>query len=362
MEESLKIYEKTIAKKHSFGWTPKFEEEFKTNLNDKLFISLAEKTFESLNWDLAYKNDKTIEAKRKENSFGIEKWTETISITYSHGKVLVKSESLGNEIWDNGRNSKRVKLFIHAFKETEKSFDKESLNKLEIEIDRKNNWDDYIVPENLPKPNKTKKPNFIIPLIGGLIFSILLAFIIAEISIHVIYVIGLFEFLAGLAIAFSLKYLIKISNFTEFQKLQYLLIGMIILLYFLNQYFQYEIILRENDYERIGFFEFIKLSLEEGLIIKKTNTGWIGLVISWILQLIITYYVALSKLISNISLYQLERIPKEVLDFAFYHFVKEKSEKEIRYELSKKGWSEKQNQDEVFEAVVAISTVQELTR
>lgn len=362
MEESLKIHEKTISRKHSFGLTPKFEEEFRTTLNEKVFLPIAEKTIEKLNWDVVYKNDKTIEAKRKENSFGIEKWTEAISITYNHGKVLVKSNSLGNEIWDNGRNSKRVKLFIHAFKETEKSFDKEALNKLEIEIDRKNNWDDYVIPENLPEPTKTKKPNFIIPLIGGFLTSILLALIIAEISINFIYIIGLFEVLAALAIAISLKYLIKLSNFTDFQKLQYLLIGIIILTYVLNQYFQYEIILRENNYERIGFFEFLKIILEQGLTIKKINTGWIGLLISWILQLVLTYYFALSKLISNIALYQLDRIPQEVTDFAFYHFLKEKSENEVRIELAQKGWSEKQNQDEVFEAVTAINTVAEFSR
>lgn len=362
MEESLRIHEKTIIKKHSFGFAPKFEEEFKTGLSEKLFISIAEKTFENLNWDLIYKNDKTIEAKRKESSFGIEKWTEAISVIYNHRKVSVKSESLGNEMWDNGRNSKRVKLFIHAFKETEKSFDKEALNQLEIEIDRKNNWDDYIIPENLPQPKEVRTPNFIIPLIGGFISSILLAYLIAEVSLNIIYVIGLFEFLAGLAIAFSLKYLIKISNFTEFQKLQYLLIGMIILTYVLNQYFQYEIILRENNYERIGFLEFIKIRFEEGLTIKKLNTGWIGLVISWILQLVITYYVALSKLISDISTYKLNRIPTEVIDFAFYHFIKDKTENEVRIALSKKGWSDERNQNEVFEAIGAINDVKELSR
>lgn len=362
MEESLKIHEKTITKKHSFGWTPKFEEEFRTSLNEKLFISLAEKTFQNLNWDVVYQNNKTIEAKRKENSFGIEKWTEAISATYNHGKVLVKSESLGNEMWDNGRNSKRVKLFIHAFKETEKSFDKEALNKLEIEIDRKNNWDDYVIPENLPQPKEIKTPNFTIPLIGGLISSVLLAFIIAEISVNVIYVIGLFEFLAGLVLAFSLKYLIQISNFTEFQKLKYLLIGMIILTYTLNQYFQYEIILREYNNDRIGFLAFLKLRFEEGLTIKKINTGWIGLLISWGIQLVITYYVALLRLISNITSYQLNRIPGEVIDFAFYHFLKDKTENEVRIELSQKGWSEKRNQDEVFEAIVAINEVKELSR
>lgn len=362
MDQSLKAYEKNIEKRHSFGWTPKFEEEFRTNLNEKLFIPIAEKTFEKLNWDLVFKDDKNIEGKRKESSFGIEKWTESITISYRHGKIIVKSESLENGIWDNGRNSKRVKLFIHAFKETEKSFDKESLEKLEIEVERKNNWDDYVIPEILPKPNETKKPNFVIPLIGGIVVSIILALILAKVSVSGIYIIGLFEFLVAITIGFSLKYLIKFSNFTEFLKLKYLLIGMIILIYVLNQYFQYEIILRENNYDRIGFFEFIKLRFEQGLIIKNLNTGWIGLVISWVLQIIITYYVGLFRLVTSITSYQLERIHMEVVDFAFYHFVKEKTEEQVRIELKSKGWSEKQNQDEVFEAIEAIYGVYELNR
>lgn len=362
MEESLKTYEKNIDKKHSFGWTPKYEEEFRTNLNEKVFIPIAEITFEKLDWDLVFKDNKSIEAKRKESNLGFEKWTESITILYSHGKINVKSESLGNEMWDNGRNSKRVKLFIHAFKETEKSFDRESLEKLEIEVERKNNWDDYVIPENLPKPNEIKKPNFVIPIVGGIFVSIILAFILAKVSVSGIYIIGLFEVLVAVAIGFSLKYLIKLSNFTEFLKLKYLLIGMIILIYVLNQYFQYEIILRENNYDRIGFFEFIKLRFEQGLTIKKLNTGWIGLIISWVLQIVITYYVGLLRLITSITSYQLERIPMEVVDFAFYHFVKEKTEEQVRNELKNKGWTEKQNQDEVFEAIEAIYGANELNR
>ncbi|WP_100610683.1 DUF1499 domain-containing protein [Confluentibacter lentus] len=362
MEESFKTYEKTIEKKHSFGWTPKFEEEFRTNLSEKTFVPIVEKTIEKLGWDLVFKDKKNIEAKRKENNFGFDKWTESITISYNHGKINVKSESLGNEIWDNGRNSKRVKLFIHVFKETENSFDKVSLEKLEIEVDKKNNWDDYIIPENLPKPILNKTPNFAIPIVGGLIISILLSSVIAILSVNGIYIIGLFEFLVALAIGFLMKYLIKISNFTEFKKLQYLLIGMIILIYVLNQYLQYEIILRENNYDRIGFFEFLKLRLEAGLTIKKLNTGWIGLVVSWGLQFVITYYVAILRLITGITSYQLERVPIEVVDFAFYNFVKNKTEDDVRKELSLKGWTDKQNQDEVFEAIGAIHGATEINR
>ena len=361
MEDNLKIYEKTISKKHSFG-SPKYKEEFHTSLSKTVFIPIAEKTILKLGWDLVYKDDHSIEAKRKDKSLGFEQATEAITVTYSHGNVVVKSESLGNEIWDNGRNSKRAKLFIYAFKETENEFDKEALAKLEIETEKKNNWDDYVIPESLTEPEEPRAKNFSILVAGGIIVALILGFILAEISIHGIYVIGLFEVLVGLAIAFSLKYLIKFSNFTDLTKIQYLLYGMIFLIYFLNQYFQYEIILAENNFGRIGFFEFLKIRFSKGLTIKDLNTGWIGLVISWGLQLVLTYFVALVRLTSIVIAYKIEKIPADVLDFAYYHLLKGKSEDDVRNELSKKGWRETENQDEVFEAIGSIYGSMELNR
>ncbi len=78
--------------------------------------------------------------------------------------------------------------------------------------------------------------------------------------------------------------------------------------------------------EPIGFIEFIKLRLDAGLTIKSLNTGWIGLLISWIFQLGFTYLIGMLRLISSLTNYQLERVPMPVVDFAFYHFVKEKTE------------------------------------
>ncbi|KUJ60882.1 hypothetical protein AR687_15870 [Flavobacteriaceae bacterium CRH] len=361
MEERLKDYERTIVRKHSF-WSPKYKEDFHTSLSKTVFIPIVEKTILKLGWDIVYKDEKSIEAKRKEKSLGIERWTEAITITFNHGNVEVKSESLGNEMWDNGRNSKRVKLFIHAFLDTQNEFDRQALNDLEKETEAKNNWDDYIIPDQLPEPNASRKKNFSIVLIGGLIISLLLGLVIAEISIHGIYFIGVFEVLVGISLAYSLKYLIKWSNFTEIKKMEYLLMGMVFLTYFSNQYFQFEIILLENDLERISFFEFLKIRLEEGLTIKTLNTGWIGLIISWIVQLVLTYYVAFLRLLSIIATYQLEKIPVEVLDFCNYHFIKGKSEQEVRNELSKKGWTIIENQNEVFEAVGAIYGKMELGR
>jgi len=130
MEEKYKQYEKTIKKEHNFGWTPKYVSEFSTILSAKEFIVIAEKTFKDLGWDIVYQDDKTIEARRKEKAFGMERWTEGITAKFEYGKIKVKSVTLGNEMWDVGRNSKRVKLFFYAFQEIEKSFNKEELQSL----------------------------------------------------------------------------------------------------------------------------------------------------------------------------------------------------------------------------------------
>ncbi len=362
MDDIFKNYEKTITKKHSVNFTPKYKEEFRTSVNNTLFVAIAEKAVEKLGWDIVYKDEKNIEAKRKEINLGIERWTEVITASYEYGNVVVKSESLGNEMWDVGRNSKRVKLFIYAFEETLKAFDRQALNELEKEIEKKNNWDDYVIPETLPQPKQIKSPNIAIPIIGGLIISLILGFVLAFISVKGMYIIFLFEFLVATVIAFAMKHLIKLSNFTDFNKLLYLLAGMIILIYISNQYFQYEIILNENSYDRIGFLQFLKLRLSQGLTIKNLNTGWIGLVISWILQLGLTGLFVYLKIVSVLTKYTIERVPVEVVDFAYYHFVKEKTEEEVRNELAKKGWTDKINQDEVFEAIGGFQNVTELNR
>ncbi|CAD7797033.1 hypothetical protein CHRY9390_00099 [Chryseobacterium aquaeductus] len=362
MDEIFKNYEKTIKRKHSINFTPKYREEFRTSVNKILFIAIAEKAIEKLGWDIVYVEESTIEAKRKEKKLGVERWTEAITASYANGNIVVKSQSLGNEIWDAGKNSKHVKLFIYAFEETLKTFDQQSLKELEKEIERKNNLDDYVIPETLPKPQQAKTPNIAIPIIGGFIISLILGFTLASISVKGLYILFLFEFLVATSISFAMKYLIKFSNFTDFSRLQYILAAMIILTYLSNQYFQYEIILYQYDYERIGFWEFLKLKFSQGFTIQNMNTGWIGLVVSWIIQLGLTGLFIYLKIFTVWTKYVVERVPVEVVDFAYYHFVKGKTEDEVRNELAKKGWTEKLNQDEVLEAIGGFQTATEINR
>ncbi|MEP2279522.1 hypothetical protein [Maribacter sp.] len=359
MNENLKQYEQSIKKKHIFSWSPKFEEKIKTDLNKTVIINVVNKTFEKLGWDIVYHDERNAEAKRKGDW---NRWTEKINVSFKNGKLTVKSVSLGNEMWDNGRNSKRVKLFIHAFQQTEKEFDHESIAALEKEIEKANNWDDYVIPENLPKPKRRKEPQILIPIVGGLITALLVGFLVAFLSVKGIYIIGVFEVAVAIILGYALTQLIKLSNYTFYDYLHYILIAMIVVTYVSNQYFQYQIILNENNFEPFSFWEFIQIRFEAGLIIKSANTGWIGLVISWVVQLVITYYVGLLRFVSGLTAYQLKRIPTEVVDFVYYHFVKEKSEQQVRTELSKMGWTATQDQDEVFESIGAIAGATELQR
>ena len=244
MTKDLENYNSKIKRKHSVAWTPKFIEEFHTHLNEKVFIPIAIKTFEKLGWDLVFQNKNSVVAKRKMTLW---QWGQKITVNYAYGKVNVKSESLGSEYWDRGLNSKRVKLFIYAFKQTEKEFDRKALSNLEKEVERIENWDDYQIPDSLPQPKKWKKPRVWIPISGGILTALLLGFLVAWLSVKTIYLIGLFEVGVAFAIAYALKVFIKASNYTNYHGLHYLLIVMVALVFISSQLIQHQLILNKYN-------------------------------------------------------------------------------------------------------------------
>lgn len=360
MDRKFEDFENSIKRKHSFAFTPKYKEEFSTKVKPRIFVEIALKTFQALEWDVVYQDETQIEAKRMG---GFDKWTNKIIVNASQpGKVEVKSESLGDEIWDFGSNSRRVKLFIYAFSEILKEYDETKLSELEKEVEKKDNMDDYEIPETLPAPKNYRKPQFIIPVIGILMVSLGLAYLIAELSILGIYVIVLFEALVGIILGFSLKMLMKLSNYTDWSKIRFALAGAIIITFLMNQIFQYQLILTRNHFEPIGFLAFIKLRIEQGLSIRGLNVGSIGLIISWIVQLGLTYIVGYMRTISAIVKVSIERVPIEVIDFAIYHFVKGKDEVAVKRELSKMGWTTELEHQMVFDAIGGIQGGQILNR
>jgi hypothetical protein len=359
LEQEFEAFEKTIKKKHSVGWTPKFRASFNTEINQAVFSTIVVQTFEKLGWDVVYQDSNGAEAKRKGEW---DTWTEKITVTNSNGLVQVESVSLGNEIWDLGRNSKRVKLFIYAFEQVAAQYDEGSLAELEKEITKSDNWDDYEIPSELPTQNRIRKPQLWQLIIGVTFFALIIGFLVAFLSVNVTYIIGIYEVGVAFLLGLSFKFLIKKSNYTNFIIIRYLLAVSILLVYLSNQYFQYQIIRYIENLEAIGFLAYMKLRISYGLTIKTLNTGWIGLFLSWIFQLVFTYMIGLLRVIAGLTNYTIERVPFEVVDFAYYHFVKEKSEGEVREELSNMGWTNRQNQDEVFEAIGALGDATEMRR
>lgn len=360
MDKKFQDFESSIKGNHSFRFTPKYQEEFSIKIKPRIFVEIAVKTFESLGWDIVYQDENQIEAKRKGD---FDRWTHKILAKVNHlGIVEVKSESLGNEMWDMGKNSKRVKLFIYAYDEIFKGYDETKLIELENEVEKKDNWDDYEIPETLPSPKKYIQPQILIPLIGIGIVALALSYLIALLSLEGIYVIGLFELGAGIILGFSMKVLMKLGNITDWSRIKLVLVGAVVLTFLMNQVFQYQLILTRNNYEPIGFLAFMKLRLEHGLTIKDLNVGSIGLLISWIVQLGLTYLIGYLRTISAIVKISIERVPIEVIDFAMYHFVKGKNEFAVKQELSKMGWKSDLEHEMVFEAIGGVQGGQNLNR
>lgn len=358
MTPTIKELEKQISKTHKFAFTPKYKSEFYTQLSEKAFFAITNQAFEKLNWEIIYVDEYSIEAKRKTTNLGISQYTESIIVSYSHGMATVKSQSLGNEIWDNGRNSKRVHLFILVFQNIANNYNQKELKELEKIQESKDNWDDYKIPTYLPKPHPVRNPNIWFPITIAVFSSIILAYASAQATVNGKYIFFLFETLIGLALAFSLKIGIKYGNYTNYKKIKNILIASILIVFILNQFFQYNIILLENNLERIGFLNFLKLRFQQGL----SNFGSIGLIIIWIIQLGITLLFGYIFITRFLITYIVKRIPPEVIDFAFYHFIKGKDEHQVRKELAYLGWSNEQNQNEIFEAIDGIQTNNEINR
>ncbi len=359
MQPEIQTLEDSIKKVHRVAFTPKFKDSFQTKLSKSAFIAIALKAIEKIGWEIVYYDDTNIEAKRK-NDWGTS--TESIDMQYDFGKVNIKSTSLGNEIWDFGRNSKRVKLFKLVLENFEVELNEEEIRNFESEQKKVDEWVDYVIPESLPAPLPKIKPNLFIPLISAMLVNVFLGYVLALSISNGFYIIGLFDVGVGFIIGFVLSQTLKLGNYTDFRKLRPILIVSVLISFISCQIFIYQLYLAENSFVEIDFITFMKLRFEAGLTIKNLNTGWIGLVISWGLLLFFGYYIGILILVGGIIKHQISRIPKEVLDFAVYSLVQKKSENQVRMELSKFGWKDAEDQDYVMEAIGAIGDAQEMGR
>lgn len=73
--------------------------------------------------------------------------------------------------------------------------------------------------------------------------------------------------------------------------------------------------------------------------------------IAWGLQLGITFLIAQFKAVGILLDHMVKQVPESVIEYTIYLFEKDKSESEVRAELTKKGWNKKEDQEAVFDAI-----------
>lgn len=361
MKIEYKELRNEIKRKHSFKYKPKFSESFKTNINENQITPLIIEVLKKLEWPIVFQNNKSVEAKCKGD---FSKLVGKLTITKNNsGRIEVNSKSLEGNFFDFGKNSKRTGLFIALFKKLAIEY-KESgkLNELETEFEKQNSWVDYEVPSKLPKPKKFGKPNLILTIIGGLIIAILFGILIGFLTIEFTYFIGLYELGIGIGIGYLFGLVLRQTNYIEFRPIQFIIAGMMVILFFTNLYTQYYLVSIENNMITFNFIEFMRFRWEVGLKIKKLETGSVGLLLFWIFQIVFPFFLAEVKIAGITMNYMIEKIPKKVLEYTIYLFDIGMQVSEVRAELSQKGWNKESDQNEVFEALGAINGFRENNR
>lgn len=358
-EKIYKDFLKTVRQKNSIAWTPKYQELIRTELSDSLVFALTEEVFDKLEWEVGYYNGETIMAFRKNY------WKEVmhkISVTPdSKGGISIISKS-SKGVFDSGKNSQIVQLFIHVFNEVLKTKTPEELVKKEEEVQKIENWDDYDIPEKLPRPAPLKTPNPLAFMLIGLTATMVLGFLLAC-AMRLIHVIFLYEVLVGIGLSFILTKAIKWSNFVPLRSIHIFSIVAAILITTSAQYFTYLILLYENPtVTGFSFIDFINIRMEQGFTIRSMNLGWYGWVGILLLQPFLIAAVTIQRVLGHLLVYMAESVPEEVVQFASYHLVKGKTEQDVRTELSMKGWSDKTDQDHVFRAISSIQEFQEVRK
>lgn len=361
MSIDIKQFGKTIKKKHAFGFTPKYEETIRTLLPPSVFSYVALEVFEELEWNVVYNEDNKIEAKQFGEKFLDKAYK--IFVKYEAGRIKVRSESTDSELMDWGRNSVRVKLFIHVFKQAEKRYSTgAAIAELEAKVKREENMDDYVVPDSLPQPTVTKKPEFWVVALGGLAVSVMLGLTTAFLSSESVYLSLFFEIGVGFLLAYSLKYLVRYANYTHIINLGLLVVGSVVITYTINHLMQYQIYLYKYCEDPEYILGFTAFSIENGLGENAASYGGIVLAIVWTLQSVVTILAAAFWLFQYVVAFQIEKVPFEVVEFTLYHMVKDKSLEEVKYELTKMGWASEQVQMDVFEAIGSFDAAREWQR
>jgi hypothetical protein len=347
-----------IKTKTSFKLTPKFYSELSTYLPNKIALQSTAKVAMTLGWPVVHFEDNIIETKTVNRHGSL---SEKVIIVIDEGKLSITSTSIENNLCDFGKNSKRVEEFKIAYKEIESFYDEDKIAETLEELTLKEEKDKYQIPEELRKPKAPREKKIAYLVIGGLLLSMALGGVIAF-AASLIYVVFLFDFLIGLGTGYAFSYLIKLSNISNFYKVRFIGFASVGLSYFLSQVYRFIFIVNQNDIIDASIIDYFIAKLENGLQYRDLNMGMIGLIVAWVFEVTIALIIFNYRAAQEVIQFDLENAPADVVNFAMHWFNEDKDEDEVRTELHKKGWENKEQQDLIFKAVSALATSHQMNR
>ena len=356
MKEEYENFKNSIKKKHSIRNTPQFEKNLDLPIKKSLFMPMSKRVIEILEWEFLIEDENTIHALVK-NKWGSK---QRVNISFkSYQQKQVKSESSGGEIWDAGKNSKNVKLFIHVLKEELNKLNENEKEKIEKEYKQWVDWDDYEIPTELPKP-KLRKTQKWIPYLGSIVSVIFLGIIAGYLHLKKLDIPIITEVIIACIFWFTVTRLSKLGNFTDVQKLNYISLTSLALFILIRETSFY-LLIKYPWVSFTGFFEF-ELKYYAPLYNAFPSVDVIFYLTSYLIAVLNVIFMLWLGLIKYISVLNAEKIPPEVMEFVSYLMNKNKTEKQIRYELSKHGWDSEKDQDAVFDSIGGILQIQELSK
>lgn len=348
MGKNYKAFENELSRQHRFGFfkKPNYEKTIEVKLDEALCEAVIQKAVELLGWRLLSVERGTIVAR------STEKWGThgRIEISYMEtNRIRVKSESWLDQRWDLGRNSIRVQLFIEVFREAAEKLtegNKEQVSKLQ----RVNfGLYDYKIPEHLPSPTAFLKTRKWVPVVFGLIVSVILGVFAGYLSYLDLFVAFTKELILGFSLWIAIVAGAKLGNYLKISGLLWIslaCVGVFFLITELSIYF-FE---AGNEIFQLSVFQYSDERLNELFGSHKLSKILIGMIIYFGIFLLIGSSFVIN-LKTTVSEYERKKIPKEVIELVRYFIINKKTTQQIRIELSKRGWNKKETQDLIFKTV-----------
>jgi rhomboid protease GluP len=109
----------------AFGFSPKNIQKFTLeDFEKENFLVLAIETASKLDWDVSFISETGFIAYTK---YSMSSWSEEVTLKLEENNLTIKSECMGSQLFDFGKNKKNIEKFLSTFEEVRKTISPEEM-------------------------------------------------------------------------------------------------------------------------------------------------------------------------------------------------------------------------------------------